>query len=216
MRKTIVVLSLLMGITAVAHAQQPVLSRVMQAYLEFCLAERAALNPLDCGKLEGCIAESDATSFRYHGTTIVLGRNSTLEDLERGDGEPLGGHAFFRAEYIDSVLTDCVMPEGIDEPVMKRGEENCFIVHRTLGAHGKGVYRFEGGEDMELFVVADFGHVRVSVRNDEGSGVVFSEVAESSEELPAAVLKWRMGIGRIVVTVENVSDRGIGFVIASN
>lgn len=216
MRKTILLISLLMGITVKTYAQQPVLDDALQAYLDFCLAERAALKPLDCQKLEACIAESDATSFRYHGTTIVLGENSTLEDLGTEQVEPLRGHAFFRVEYIDSVLTDCVMPENIDEPVMKRGEENCFIVHRALAAHGKGVYRFEGADDMQLFVVADFGHVRVSVRNEEGSNEAFSQTAESNNSLEAAVLKWKMNAGKILVTVENLADTEIGFVIASN
>lgn len=216
MKKTFLLLSLLLGTTANIHAQQPTLERALQAYLDFCLAERAALKPLDCGKLEACIAESDATGFRYHGTTIVLGENSTFEDLGTEQGEPLRGHAFFRVEYIDSVLSDCVMPENIDEPVMKRGEENCFIVHRGLAAHGKGVYRFEGSDDMQLFVVADFGHVRVSVENDEGSEERFNETAESGEGFPAAVLRWRMGSGKIIVRVENLADCAIGFVIASN
>ena len=193
------------------------MDRPLHAYLDFCLTEREALNPLDCRKLEKCIEESDATAFRFQNTDIVLGANTTFKDLEEGKAPWLPRHAYFYPEYVDSILMSCVLPENIDEPVMKRGSENCFIQHRALEGHQKGVYSYEGEGDMQLFVVADYGHVKVSVSNETGAAHPFDLSAESTDALPAAVLQWEMpDAGKVIVTVENLSDQSIGFVVASN
>ena len=216
MKKRIVILTLCVAMTSAIYAQHPALDRPLKAYLDFCLAEREALNPLDCSKLERCIEESDAISFVYHGTKIVLAENSTFKDLTC-DTVSMKNHAFFRPEYIDSVLIDCVVPENIDEPTMKRGTENCYIQHRALEALGKGVYSYEGAGDMQLFVVADYGYVRVTVCNEAGAAQSFNMTAESTESFPAAVLKWEMSdVGKVIITIENMSEKPVGFVIASN
>lgn len=199
------------------YAQQVALDKPVQAYLDFCLAEREALNPLDCKKLEKCIEESDATSFVFHGTKIELAYNSTFKDLTKETTSSMSNHAYFRPQYIDSVLISCVVPENIDEPTMKRGADNCYIQHRALSAHGKAKYSYEGAGDMQLFVVADYGHVKVNVFNDTGAKHPFNLTAESTDSYPAAVLKWEMPDGgKVIIMVENLSDKSVGFVIASN
>ena len=217
MKMRIAMLTLCAALTSAIYAQHPDLDKPLQAYLDFCLAEREALNPLDCSKLEKCIEESTPMSFIYHGTKIELADNYTFIDLTPETTSTMKSHAYFRAEYIDSVLIDCVLPENIDDPHMLRGADNCYIKHRALEAHGKGMYSYEGAGDMQLFVVADHGHVKVNVCNETGASQAFDLTAESIDSFPAAVLKWEMpATGKVIVNIENLSDKPAGFVIASN
>lgn len=221
MKRLFILFALLVAHVTFSVAQQ--LDPAMQAYLGFCLLEREALssNPIDCAKLERCIEEGDRDNFVFNDQRIRLAPNATFRTISSRDSIALAGHAVFKPWYVDSVLVSCIMPdELIDEPTLKRGaDENCFVEHRALKAHGRATYAFMGMGDMQLFVVADNGGLtRVSVRNAAQAANKFSYKAEATAENPAAVLRWDMGEdeGEIIVTVENLTAKPIGFVIASN
>ena len=221
MKRLSLILSLLLCQLSYCLAQE--LDPAMQAYLDFCLLEREALssNPIDCAKLERCIEEGDRDNFVFNDQTIHLAPNATFRSITTRDSVSMSGHAVFKPWFVDSILVSCIMPdELIDEPTLKRGaDENCFAEHRALKAHGKGTYTFQGTGDMQLFVVADNGGlVRVRANNPRSASYKFDHRAEATVERPAAVLRWDMGDaeGDIIVTVENLSDKPVGFVIATN
>lgn len=221
MKRLLFTLSLIAFQFSYCLAQE--LDPAMQAYLDFCLLEREALSssPIDCTKLERCIEEGDRDNFVFNNQRIRLAPNATFRTIASRDSVSLTGHAIFKPWYVDSVLVSCIMPdELIDEPTLKRGaDENCFVEHRALKAHGRATYSFEGTGDMQLFVVADNGGlVRVRVSNGRQTATKFAYRAEATDEHPAAVLRWDMGDdeGDIIVTVENLSNKPVGFVLATN
>lgn len=221
MKRLSIILSLLLSQLSLCLAQE--LDPAMQAYLDFCLLEREALSasPIDCSKLERCIEEGDRDNFIFQGQRISLAPNATFRTVAARDSVGMTGHAIFKPWFVDSVLVSCIMPdELIDEPMLKRGSgDNCFAEHRALKARGRATYAFQGSGDMQVFAVADCGGLlRVTVSSPRAAAYKFRHQAEATAERPAAVLRWDMGddYGDIIVTVENLSNRAVGFVFATN
>lgn len=192
----------------------------MQSYLDFCLEERAAAYPvLNCQRMEQLVEESDRYRFLYKGNEIILSPNMTLTEESENSVVSTKGHLLFQPDFIDSVLVECSMPDIIGElTVMRGGESNCFITHHMLDAHAIGKYSYIGSGDMQLFAVADNGGlVKLTVSSGSGAKETFKYQDTATEKHPAAVLHWLMqSEGKVCVTVENISDHPVRFVLASN
>ena len=219
MRKLLTTLCALLLSAVGAQSQTPTFDAPVQAYLDFCLQARTAMAQRDVAKLEECLAESDKANFVFHGTNIKLSPNASFEAVDSAALVSMEGHQVFETWYVDSLLLGIENPSIIDAPVMKRATvNNCFVEHRAIDAHGKCVFKYEGGGDMQLFALAERdGLLRVTVENVKGAAEKFHHTATGTADSPAAKLQWQLeNDGQVLLTVENLGDKAVSFVVASN
>ena len=139
----------------------------LQAYLEFCLSQREAMQKKSTDQLRECIEESTQSEFRFNDVRILM--QELGDDLEEVivPGVPKVSMEY-TPDYVDQLLmhdTD-YRDDELEGPALMRDAEaaNCLYTHKALGPKQAGVYRIQcAGENRLICVPSPDGLVSVNV-----------------------------------------------------
>lgn len=203
----------------ISVAQESVLSKQMAIYRDFCLKVREGVELKDVQILKECIAEwnGDASTVTFQGQTVQLTDFDRFYVMDDSDETTLEGHLLYRPEFVDSLIVYDINLANhyIEKPLTMRTSYDCKFVHRALAPRGKGVYSSKGSGNRELLVVAENGGAVNLYVSDERNNIQRSDA--SSQGKTAAWVCWEMDrFGTYTITIENISDKEISFVIVSN
>lgn len=191
----------------------------LQAYLEFCLSQREAMQKKSTDQLRECIEESTQSEFRFNDVRILM--QELGDDLEEVivPGVPKVSMEY-TPDYVDQLLmhdTD-YRDDELEGPALMRDAEaaNCLYTHKALGPKQAGVYRIQcAGENRLICVPSPDGLVSVNVSSESGMDEPLNLDNTATDERPYTDIAWEMDDeGSVLITVRNLSDKPISFVLA--
>lgn len=198
------------------------MSAKLQSYRDFCMQVDKGFSQKSNELLMECIEECVDDEFIFHGDTIQLTELLRFEEVDTVAKAPTKGHIVFVPQYVDSILVAGLVdsPERFDflsgaELTKRAGMVDVCYRHCALKARGKGVYAIKASGRMEVMVFAEKdGRVNLSVC-DERNQKNLSDCTQGGKQ--TAYVGWDMErFGRVVITVENATDKEVAFVIATN
>ena len=229
----ILILSVLpFEIMAQEEHEEAELSLEMAAFKDYCIAAANAAAECDVDTLALCIenwepGEYDANGIEinpekitYNDVEIYFTEFSDLNCVDTLSENIIGMHFGFTPQSVDNWITNQCEPVMIaDAHQLRDGQKNLEYTVRVLKANSKATYSTRGGDDIEMFVVAENGgSVNFSIHAVETSknGDKVTDLADNSGS-QWAQLSWSMyHSGTIEFTVENTTDREISFIIVKN
>lgn len=224
MKKIIALVLDIILFSGIVSAQDSIrLSHKMELFKEYCIRVSNAAAQCDVDELIDCISQWEPASkpmdeyerFRYRN---ILLKCKTLEMMDNditGDTSVLG-HNLFMPQYVDSLIVNKCEPMEIMPPELLRGVGDLLYAIRAVKKRSKVSYTvYDCGGNVEIFVVAEKGGMINLYVTDEETSHTYSDVTPTGRSY--AQLKWNMPLsGDITVTIENVSDIPISFIIVRN
>ena len=212
------------------------LSKPMIAFKSYCLEVRNAVQQRDLNALIECIRDWQPAdtidnkiipeTFYYNNVHIVYGLLGDFTCVDSLPEIPLGKHLKFLPFDVDNMITNDFVSVEINSASLlrdKKKKSNCKYAIRTLPPKEKRTYKTFGANDIEMFVVAENGglinmYVHALERNFEMEIVNETFLSDTAPEgKPYAQLKWNMYYsGDIEVTVENMTDNEVSFILVRN
>lgn len=216
LRKSIILLNLLLILLAGNAQNFPVenLNDNMQRFYKGCMALREGVIRKNVISLDRAIELLDEEPQNVDRIQLYP---LLMENIDTVNQVSMKGHMYYSAEYADYFKeTMGVGTFNESAEALRSTPTNCQIAHRAVKAKSKVRYQVRMAGDCVLYVVAEIGgSIQVSAKVGEGETIV----GEPFENGSVSYLKWTMDSfppQMVTLTVENISDENISFVIASN
>ena len=219
--QTLIVISVLFP--NIVMAQDSVsLSPKMELFKEYCLRVSKAAANCDVDELIDCISQWEPDvkgkeQFKYRNTLLNC-TPMAYDTIDKSGETSIYGHNQFMPEYVDSLIVNKCMPMEIVAPPLLRSRNvfECAYLVQTIKPHGKVSYLvFDCADDIELFVVSENGGMLNLYVKDEENSHTYSDTSPDGK--PCVQLKWNMYYsGDIEVTIENLSENAISFIMVMN
>lgn len=186
----------------------------MQRFYKGCMTLREGISSKDVITLDKAIEllDDDAQNpDRIELYSLSLGCADTLNQCS------MQGHMYYDADYAEFFKENMGLGVYSEAAESLRGKpSNCQIAHRAIKANSKVQYTVRMAGSCQMFVLAEIGgsiKAKVNFDNDkEFVGVSYDNGALS-------YLKWEMNAfppKEVTITIENVCDKEISYVIVSN
>lgn len=205
------------------------LSSEMAAFKEYCIRVANAAATCNTDELSACIenwepGEYDSDGYEinpeiltYNDVEITYSHFSDLETKDAASEVIQGIHFGFTPKAVDKWITNhCEVMEVADANQLRGDAVQLEYTVRTLPAHTRATYITQGGDDVEMFVVAEKdGKIRFSIHAvEQGGDNKVTDLADNSGA-QSAQLAWSMYYnGSIEFTVENVGNKEVSFIVA--
>ena len=198
------------------------LSPKMELFKEYCLRVSKAAANCDVDELIDCISQWEPNvngkeQFKYKNKLLNCTPMS-VSNVDNSGEASIYGHNQFMPEYVDSLIVNKCMPMEIIEPPLLRANNlfECTYLVRAIKPKSKVSYiLYDCADDIELFFVSENGGLlNLYVKDDENSKT-YSDITPDGK--PCVQLKWNMYYsGDIEVTIENVTDNEVSFILVMN
>ena len=200
------------------------LSSKMEMFKEYCRRVANGFEQRNVDELIDCISQwmmpknGKEECFVYR-DTLLRCKPMDIEDEDFDSVIMPEGHLLFMPAYIDTlIINDFESINTFSVVSLCRGENyDCMYAIRALAAHDKASYIvYDCAKITELFVIPEFGGMINLYVEDKENSHSYSDTAPDGKMY--AQLKWDIPIlsGKITVTVENVSNKEISFILVRN